>query len=306
VKLLGRLGSAEFGWVIGRSFVPRIAVLLAPAAGYGVERIPLEGGAVVAANHFSGIDHPLIGAFSPRMMYFLAKAELLEIPVVGPALQWLGVFGVRRGEGDREALRKARRLVAEGNLVAVHLEGTRQRFGHPGVMQPGGLMIAMQEGVPVIPCGLDTFGWSPSNRRKCAVVWGEPMSLDDLPRNRKGYAEAAERVGAEIVRLWRLARGGLSGGPSARAPRRSQAKRDQPEAPHGRRVAPTAKAGDCPRPLAKRALSSVTKACRSVHDSPIASTFARYSVPGAVAEPAKSEGWRVRSPLRAHPARMQH
>ena len=66
-------------------------------------------------------------------------------------------------------------------------------------------MVAIQEGVPVIPLGLDTFGWSPRNRRKCAVVWGEPMRVDDLPRNRKGYAEGGERVGAEIVRLWRLA-----------------------------------------------------------------------------------------------------
>src|SRR6266550_5292307 len=136
---------------------------------------------------------------------FLAKAELLEVPVVGWGLKSLGVFGVRRGEGDRDALRQARRLARDGNLVAVHLEGTRQRFGHPGRMQPGGLMIALQEGVPVIPCGLDTFGWSPKNRRKCAVVWGEPMRLDGLPRNRRGYAEAAEIVGAEIVRLWRLA-----------------------------------------------------------------------------------------------------
>jgi len=205
VKPLARLKTAEGGWAIGRLFVPRIAVLLAPAAGYGVERIPLEGGGVVAANHFSGIDHPLIGGFCPRIIYFLAKAELMAVPVVGAALGWLGVFGVRRGEGDRDALRRARELARDGNLVGVHLEGTRQRFGHPGVMQPGGLMIAMQEGVPVIPCGLDTFGWSPLNRRKCAVVWGEPMRLDDLPRNRKGYAQAAERVGAEIVRLWRLA-----------------------------------------------------------------------------------------------------
>jgi 1-acyl-sn-glycerol-3-phosphate acyltransferase len=205
VKPLARLRTAEGGWAIGRLFVPRIAVLLAPAAGYGVERIPLEGGGGVAANHFSGIDHPLIGGFCPRIIYFLAKAELMAVPVVGAALGWLGVFGVRRGEGDRDALRRARELARDGNLVGVHLEGTRQRFGHPGVMQPGGLMIAMQEGVPVIPCGLDTFGWSPLNRRKCAVVWGEPMRLDDLPRNRKGYAQAAERVGAEIVRLWRLA-----------------------------------------------------------------------------------------------------
>ena len=195
----------EAGWRVGRMFVPRIAVWLAPAAGYGVERVPLAGGGVVAANHFSGIDHPLIGGFSPRTIYFLAKAELMEVPVVGWSLRSLGVFGVRRGEGDRDALRHARELAREGNLVGVHLEGTRQRFGHPGPMHPGGLMIALQEGVPVIPCGLDTFGWSLRNRRKCAVVWGEPMDLGGLPRNRKGYAEASETVGAEIVRLWRLA-----------------------------------------------------------------------------------------------------
>jgi 1-acyl-sn-glycerol-3-phosphate acyltransferase len=205
LSLLDRLGSVEAGWWVGRRIAPRVAVTMAPAAGYGVERIPLEGGAVIAANHFSAIDHPLIGAFSPRVIYFLAKAELLDIAVVGPVLRWLGVFGVRRGEGDREALRRARALVRDGELVCVHVEGTRQRFGHPGVIQPGALMIAMQEGAPVIPCGLDTFGWSPTNRRKCAVVWGEPMRVDDLPRNRKGYAEAADRVGAEIVRLWRLA-----------------------------------------------------------------------------------------------------
>jgi 1-acyl-sn-glycerol-3-phosphate acyltransferase len=196
---------AEAGWRITRLVVPRIAVLLAPAAGYGIDRVPAEGGGIVAANHFSGIDHPLIGAFSPRTIYFLAKAELFEIPVLGTALRSLGVFSVRRGEGDREAVRRARQIARGGNLVGVHLEGTRQRFGHPGPMQRGGLMIAMQEGVPVIPCGLDTFGWSPTNRRKCAVVWGEPMRLDDLPRNRRGYTEAADLVGAEIVRLWRLA-----------------------------------------------------------------------------------------------------
>jgi len=195
----------EIPWWFGRRVAPPIAVRIAPAAGYGVERVPAEGGAVIAANHFSAIDHPLIGAFSPRAIHFLAKAELLELPVVGPVLRWLGVFGVRRGEGDREALRRARELVRNGELVCVHVEGTRQRFGHPGPIHPGGLMIALQEGVPVIPLGLDTFRWSLRNRRKCAVVWGDPLRVDDLPRNRKGYAEAGERVGAEIVRLWREA-----------------------------------------------------------------------------------------------------
>jgi 1-acyl-sn-glycerol-3-phosphate acyltransferase len=205
VSLLEPLRRVETGWWVARRFVPRATLLLARAKSYGAYRVPASGGGVVAANHFSGIDHPLIGSFCPRTIYFLAKAELLEIPGLGLGLRWLGVFGVRRGEGDREALRRAREIVREGELVGVHLEGTRQPFGHPGPMLPGGLMIAMQEGAPVIPCGIDTFGWSPTNRRSCALVWGEPIRLDDLPRNRKGYSEAAERVGAEIVRLWRQA-----------------------------------------------------------------------------------------------------
>jgi 1-acyl-sn-glycerol-3-phosphate acyltransferase len=199
------LGSVEAGWWLGRRVVPLVTRIIAPAAGYGADRVPAEGGGVVAANHFSAIDHPLIGILSPRPLYFLAKAELLAIPAVGPLLRWLGVFGVRRGEGDREAVRRARALVRDGNLVCIHVEGTRQRFGHPGPLHPGGLMIALQEGAPVIPLGLDTFGWSPTNRRRSAVVWGEPLDVSDLPRNRKGYAEAGERVGAELVRLWRQA-----------------------------------------------------------------------------------------------------
>jgi len=66
-------------------------------------------------------------------------------------------------------------------------------------------MIAMQEGAPVVPLGLDTFGWSPTNRRCCALVFGDPIEVDQLPRNRAGYAEAGELVRVEMVRLWRLA-----------------------------------------------------------------------------------------------------
>jgi 1-acyl-sn-glycerol-3-phosphate acyltransferase len=192
-------------WRFARLSAPYVTLALAPTASYGVERVPLEGGAVIAANHFSGIDHPLIGSLCPRPVYFLAKAELFEIPVLGELLAWLGVIPIRRGESDREALRRARAVARDGDLVGVHVEGTRQRFGHPGPLQTGGLMIALQERVPVIPCGIDTFGWSVRNRRKCAVVWGEPIDLSELPRNRTGYAQAAEIVGGEIVRLWRQA-----------------------------------------------------------------------------------------------------
>ena len=195
----------DSAYAFARRLVVYPILWFAPSATYGVEHVPAEGGAVIAANHFSGIDHPLIGSFCPRPVRFLAKAELLEIPLLGALLRWLGVFPVRRGEGDRDALRRARELVRAGNLVCVHVEGTRQRLGYPGPVHPGGLMIAMQEGAPIIPCALDTFRWSPANRRPCAVVWGAPIDVSGLPRNRKGYARAAEIVGAELVRLWRQA-----------------------------------------------------------------------------------------------------
>jgi 1-acyl-sn-glycerol-3-phosphate acyltransferase len=102
-------------------------------------------------------------------------------------------------------VRRAREAVREGGIVCVHIEGTRQRLGYPGPIQVGGLMIAMQEGAPVVPLGLDTFGWSPFNRRHCALVFGDPIELDHLPRNRAGYEEAGELVRVEMVRLWRQA-----------------------------------------------------------------------------------------------------
>lgn len=211
-------GDPDRFWAFARPIVQPITLALAPAAAYGVERVPRDRGGVLAANHFSGIDHPLIGCFVPGTTYFLAKSELFEIPVLGEALEWMGVISIRRGESDRDALRRAREEVRNGHLVGVHVEGTRQRLGYPGPVHTGGLMIAMQEGAPVFPLGLDTFGWSPANRRNCALVFGEPIELDGLPRNRAGYAEAAELVRTEIVRLWRLAAEAAAAGLPARLP----------------------------------------------------------------------------------------
>lgn len=192
-------------WRFARAIVQPVTLALAPAAAYGIWRIPRDRGCVIAANHFSGIDHPLIGTFVPGITYFLAKSELFEIPVLGEALSWMGVIAIRRGESDRDALRRAREHVRAGDRVVVHVEGTRQRLGYPGPAHTGGLMIAMQEGAPIVPLGLDTFGWSPTNRRRCALVVGEPIDVSELPRNRTGYDEAAKLVESELVRLWRLA-----------------------------------------------------------------------------------------------------
>ena len=67
------------------------------------------------------------------------------------------------------------------------------------------LGIAIQAGVGVVPCGLDTFQWSFANRRRCALVWGDPIDLSALPRNGRGYKEGAMIVDEAILGLWRQA-----------------------------------------------------------------------------------------------------
>jgi len=192
-----------FQWLT-RSLIVPTCRFLAPGYGYGVDRVPRDGGIVVAANHFSGIDPPLIGSYCRRTIYYMTKIELLDVPVVGELLRWTGAFAVRRGESDRDAIRLARWLVANGHAVGLFMEGTRQRLGHPGPAHPGAVMIAVQEGVPIVPCGIDSFRWSPTNRRACAVVWGEPITLD-VPKTGRGYKAGAAFLERELVRLWRLA-----------------------------------------------------------------------------------------------------
>jgi 1-acyl-sn-glycerol-3-phosphate acyltransferase len=209
--LLTRLGvpklwkeDPDVVWAFLRYTVAPVMYGLTRAAAYGVERVPEAGGAVIAANHLNAIDHPLVGLVCPRPVYFISKAELLEIPVVGEMFTWAGTFPVHRGEPDRSALRHASDLVRAGKVVCFHVEGTRQRTGQPGAARRGAAMVAIQGGVPIVPCGLATYGWSFGRPCRCAVVWGEPIGVGDL-RGREGRTEATEQIRTEIARLWQLA-----------------------------------------------------------------------------------------------------
>ncbi|MEO8291231.1 MAG: lysophospholipid acyltransferase family protein [Gaiellaceae bacterium] len=199
-------------WPYARRLVTPVTLWLAPSHGYGADRVPATGGGVVAANHLSAIDPPLVGSLGPRTLYYMAKAELFAMPVVGDALTWTGALPVRRGTGDRDSLRLAREIAGAGHMVGVFVEGTRQKFGYPGDVLPGAMMIALQERVPVVPCGVYSFGWSRRKRMPCAVVWGEPMDLSSMPASARGYRRAAELVGDEIRHLWRQAGEAIAAG----------------------------------------------------------------------------------------------
>ena len=135
--------------------------------------MPRDGGLVVAANHFSWIDPPALGAASPRTLYFMAKVEAHRVPGLGQLMRSFGAFAVRRGESDRDAVRTMRQIVRDGHALGMFAEGTRQRSGVPGPVQPGAAMVAINESVPLIPAAIHgSHEWRLGNFSPVSVAWG--------------------------------------------------------------------------------------------------------------------------------------
>jgi 1-acyl-sn-glycerol-3-phosphate acyltransferase len=197
------VNGVDVAWKIGHLTIGSLVRIFVPLRVYGKERIP-DGGVVLAFNHFSWIDPPAFGEASPRTIYFMAKIEAHRVPGLGQLIRAFGTFSVRRGESDREAVRRMREVVGGGHALGLFAEGTRQRSGLPGKVQPGAAMVALQEGVPVVPAAIHgSHEWRPGNWKPVSIVWGEPMRFDDLPKNGKGYREASAQIEREIHRLWR-------------------------------------------------------------------------------------------------------
>lgn len=150
----------------------------------GVERLPAEGGYVLAANHCSSLDPwPLGMALYPRRyLRFMAKSELFWFPL-GPFISACGAFPVRRGQRDQDAVDTAVRLCREGHVVVMFPEGTRRAKGlrkrYEARWRSGAARIALEAGVPLVPAGIS--GTAELTRLGAVrVVFGDAVSLGDL------------------------------------------------------------------------------------------------------------------------------
>jgi 1-acyl-sn-glycerol-3-phosphate acyltransferase len=191
-------------WVVGRLTIEPLTRLVAPLKNYGAERVPLEGGVVLAFNHFSWIDPPAFGSACPRTIHYLAKSEIHSHFGLGHLIRAFGARSVRRGESDREAIRAMREIVRDGDALGLFVEGTRQKNRMPGEAMPGAAMVALQEDVPVVPAAI--YGsqfWELGNFHPVSIAWGEPMRFEGIPSTGKGYREGSALIQEEIHRLWR-------------------------------------------------------------------------------------------------------
>ena len=179
----------------------------------GLERLPADGGYVLAANHLSNADPWPLGMalFPKRYLRFMAKSELFWFPL-GPFISACGAFPVRRGEHDLEAVETAIRLCRAGHIVVMFPEGTRREKGlrkrHEARWRSGAARIALEAGVPLVPAGI--VGTDRLKRLgPLRVAYGAPLELGDLAAMERGEAAtvATERLRDAIAALEREAGG---------------------------------------------------------------------------------------------------
>ena len=120
----------------------------------GLENIPAGGGYILACNHPSYFDPPIVAHKVPVQVRYLAKAELLRVPILGFFIRRLGIIPVKRGENDNSAINKAVEVVRDGGVLGVFPEGTRNKGGPTLRPRSGVAIIAGQTGADILPMAI--------------------------------------------------------------------------------------------------------------------------------------------------------
>jgi len=162
----------------------------------GIKHIPLQGSLLIASNHVSHLDPPLVGLTVPRYVFHMAKRELFRVPWLLASMRILGTIMVDRGRGQ-QALIDAREYLNHGECIVIFPEGTRSKDGILGRGRTGAIVLAIQSGCPVLPCaiiGSEQAMSKGSHRMKLLPVvvrFGEPYVIE--------YEGDREQVPREVL-----------------------------------------------------------------------------------------------------------
>lgn len=180
-----------------------VFALLARVSVRGRYHIPKKSPYIIASNHLSWTDIPLVAAYIPGKVVYMAKEETFSSKV-GWLVRFLGAFPVKRGEADRQSMRAADEQLKNGKVLVIFPEGTRSKTrtlaqGHAGLG-----MIALRSAVPVIPVAI----WGSENALKkfgarVTISYGEPIDLkpQGAKITREDINSATEQVMQSIARM---------------------------------------------------------------------------------------------------------
>jgi 1-acyl-sn-glycerol-3-phosphate acyltransferase len=174
----------------------------------GQEHVPKRGPCILASNHVSFLDPPLVGVASPRRATFMARTDLYEHFWLGLFLKGVGAVSLRRGEADLGAVREALKRLRRGETVAIFPEGGRQLSGALGQAKRGVGLLATMGRAPIVPVLVrGTFqalprGTSSLRRAKIRVAFGPPIPYTGAPlATRDHHEHLAEAVTSAWHRL---------------------------------------------------------------------------------------------------------
>ncbi|HEU5202151.1 MAG TPA: lysophospholipid acyltransferase family protein [Nitrospira sp.] len=171
--------------------------------------VPKRGGLLVAANHASYFDIPLLGCGMSRRAWYLGRSDLF-MPGVKGILQWLGWIPLKLGRLDRKAFERAVALIKAGKVVVIFPEGTRSLDGRLREAKAGLGMIVAQTSCSVVPAYLKgTFEVLPAGAKRprfhpVSVSFGEPLSFAPPAGNgesKQFYREVSRTVMERIAAL---------------------------------------------------------------------------------------------------------
>jgi 1-acyl-sn-glycerol-3-phosphate acyltransferase len=176
---------------------------------FGQENLIEAGPAIMAANHQSYLDPPLVGITCRNELYYLARKTLFEKKLLGPLISRVNALPVDLSRGDLSALRTIINLIKEGHRTVIFPEGTRTLTGQIQKARPGIGMIIARTLAPVVPIRI--FGsfeaWPKGGKIKphpITVVVGKSMRFnkEDFPaHNRDVYQKISEQVLAAIAAI---------------------------------------------------------------------------------------------------------
>jgi 1-acyl-sn-glycerol-3-phosphate acyltransferase len=172
----------------------------------GQDHIPRTGGVLIAANHASYLDIPILGCALPRQASFIGRMDLFS-GIVGTLLRYLGWIPIRRERVDRKAFDEAIRRLKAGHVVVIYPEGSRSPDGRLRPGKPGIGMIAAAAGCPVVPALLEgTYEALPPGAswirvRPIKVIFGQPIDFSAVlePENEDTKKVIYQQMSEEIM-----------------------------------------------------------------------------------------------------------
>ncbi|MGN0699834.1 MAG: lysophospholipid acyltransferase family protein [Oscillospiraceae bacterium] len=169
----------------------------------GKENIPAEkGGFIIASNHVSNNDPPVIGIMFRGKYSFMAKEELFKNKLFAWLIRRLGAFPVKRGAGDGSAIQNALKSLENGRIFVIFPEGTRSKDGELGRAKSGVTLIAAQAKVPVVPVFIK-YGRK-KFRRNIVVSVGEKIPAERFDvdiSDKRMLKEVSGAIMGEIAKL---------------------------------------------------------------------------------------------------------